>query len=105
MPSKLPPEIRKACMLLGVRVDELTLASVLKAWKQQITAPGVHPEQGGDRESAIYINSAKDTLVRWLEGYPGGAGPDSFDPRLPSGNPRKPKPDGGSNIIAFPTQE
>lgn len=105
MQSKLPPEIRKACMLLGVRADELTIASVLKAWKQQITAPGVHPEQGGDRESAIYINSAKDALVRWIEGYPGGAGPDSGDPRPPSGNPRKPKPDGDSNVVNFPVQK
>lgn len=98
MQSKLPPEIRKACMLLGVRADCLTLDSVLKAWKQQITAPGVHPEQGGDIESAIYINTAKDTLVRWLEGTPGGGGPvGGNDPKQPSGLPRKPNPDGGSN--------
>lgn len=84
MAAKLPPEIRKACMLLGVRADELTLDSVLKAWKKQITAPGVHPEQGGDRESAIYINTAKDTLVRWLQGSPGDAGPDDDAPSQPS---------------------
>lgn len=105
MTSQLTPEIRNACMLLGVRADELSLDSVLKAWKQQITAPGVHPEQGGNRESAIYINSAKDTLIRWLEGYPGGAGPDSGDPRQPSGVPRKPKPEGGNNVVNFPIQE
>lgn len=88
-------------MLLGVRADSLTLDSVLKAWKQQITAPGVHPEQGGDIESAIYINTAKDTLVRWLEGNPGpGQGPrDDSDPRQPSGVPRKPKPEGGSTAV------
>jgi hypothetical protein len=78
--SKLPPEIRKPCMLLGVRADSLTLDSVLTARKQQIDAPGVHPEQGGDRESAIYINTAKDTLVQWLEVYSGGAGPDDEAP-------------------------
>lgn len=105
MPNQPPPEIRKACMLLGVRADGLTLDSVLKAWKQQITTPGFHPEQGGDRESAIYINSAKDTLVRWLEEYPGSSGPDSGDPRQPSGGPRKSKPGGGSNVVEFPTQE
>lgn len=98
MQSKLPPEIRKACMLLGVRADSLTLDSVLTAWKQQITAPGVHPEQGGDRESSIYINSAKDTLVRWLEGNPGGGGCGGHnDPRQPSGVPRKPRPNSGNN--------
>lgn len=67
-------------MLLGVRADSLTLDSVLKTWKQQITALGVHPEQGGNRESAIYISTAKDTLVRWLEGNPAGAGPDDEAP-------------------------
>lgn len=80
MHIKLPPEIRKACTLLGVRADSLTLDSVLKAWKQQITAPDVHPEQGGYTESAIYINTAKDTLFRWLEGYPGGVAPDDEEP-------------------------
>lgn len=92
-------------MLLGVRADSLSLDSVLKAWKQQITAPGVHPEQGGDIEAAIYINTAKDTLVRWLEEYPGGADPNEDDPRQPSGGPRKPKPEGGSNVVNFPVQK
>lgn len=105
MPNQLPPEIRKACMLLGVRANELTLDSVLKAWKKQITAPGVSPDQGGDRESSIYINTAKDTLVRWLEGSPGGAGPDADDPRQPSRPPRGSDPEGGNNVIRFPVQE
>jgi len=106
MQGKIPPEIRKACMLLGVRADDLTLASVLKAWKQQISAPGVHLEQGGDRESAIYINSAKDTLVRWLEGYPGGGGPNNdTDPPSPSRVPKNPKPGDNNNVVRFPSQE
>ena len=101
MPSNLPPEIRKACMLLGVRSDKLTLESVLTAWKKQIIAPGVSPEQGGDGESAIYINTAKDSLVRWLEGNPGpGQEPrDDGDPRQPSGVRRNPKPEGGSTAV------
>lgn len=63
---QVPPEIRKACMLLGVRPEEMTIESVTDAWKRQITAPGVHPDQGGDTESAIFLNTAKDTILRWL---------------------------------------
>jgi len=53
-------------MLLGVRPEEMTIESVTDAWKRQITSPGVHPDQGGDTESAIYLNTAKDTVLRWL---------------------------------------
>ncbi len=105
MQRKLPPEIRKACMLLGVRTDDLTVDSVLTAWKKQIAAPGVHPEQGGDNEAAIYLNTAKDTLIRWLEGDPGGNEPDNDDPRYPTGKPRKPKPECSGNHVMFPNQE
>ncbi len=79
--------------------DDLTVNSVVKAWKTQITAPGVHPEQGGDNESAIYLNLAKDNLLRWLEGNTGPGPHDDGDPRRPSGVPRKPKPRGGSTAV------
>jgi|GEM_PF-387204 len=62
----VPPEIRKACMILGVRPEDLTLKEVHEKWKAQIAAPGAHPDQGGDTESAIYLNTAKDTLVKWI---------------------------------------
>ena len=62
----VPPEIRKACMILGVRPEEMTLKEVHEKWKAQIAAPGAHPDQGGDTESAIYLNTAKDTLVKWI---------------------------------------
>jgi hypothetical protein len=62
----VPPEIRKACMILGVRPEDLTLKEVNEKWKSQLSAPGVHPDQGGDTESAIYLNTAKDTLVKWI---------------------------------------
>ncbi|HEY9784983.1 MAG TPA: hypothetical protein V6D17_06230, partial [Candidatus Obscuribacterales bacterium] len=83
----IPPEIRKACLILGVRPEEMTSQSVYDAWKKQIASPGVHPDLGGDHESAIYLNTAKDTLLRWLEtsgpklgkkfgsGRPGGGKP------------------------------
>lgn len=62
----IPPEIRKACMILGVRPEEITKELVNKEWKKQITA--VHPDlAGGDTESSIYLNTAKDTLLRWLD--------------------------------------
>lgn len=63
----VPPEIRKNCMILGVRPEDLTVKTVIEAWKAQITAPGVHPDQGGDHETALYLNIAKETLVKYIE--------------------------------------
>jgi hypothetical protein len=45
----------------------MTERIVKEAWKRQIASPGVHPDLGGETESAIYLNTAKDTLVRWLD--------------------------------------
>ena len=83
---QIPPEIRRACLILGLRPEELTSDSVIQAWKAQIAAPGVHPDHGGDTEAAIYLNTAKDTLVRWLDAQApklgkkfGSKGPDKGD--------------------------
>lgn len=65
--APIPADIRKHCMMLGVRADELTVKIVIEAWKAQITAPGVHPDQGGDTETAVYLNLAKDSLVKYIE--------------------------------------
>jgi len=65
--APVPPDIRKHCMILGVRPEELTTKIIIEAWKAQIAAPGVHPDQGGDTETAVYLNLAKDTLVKWVE--------------------------------------
>jgi hypothetical protein len=65
--KSVPADIRKACLLLGVRPEELTPELVQDSWKRQIATPGVHPDQGGDTESAIYLNTAKDSLLHWLE--------------------------------------
>ena len=62
-----PPEIRKACKLLGLNPEEMTRASVSEAWKKEMAKPGVHPDTGGDTEMAIYLNTAKDSLIRWLD--------------------------------------
>jgi hypothetical protein len=61
----IPPDIRKACLILGVRQEDLTTAAVVEAWKRQIV--DVHPDKGGDTETAIILNTAKDSLVHWIE--------------------------------------
>jgi hypothetical protein len=63
----VPADIRKAAMILGVRPEDMTKAQVIAAWKAQIASPGVHPDLGGDTEAAIYLNTAKDTLVHYLD--------------------------------------
>ncbi len=65
--KSIPPEIRKAFMILGLKPEEATQRSVIEAWKKQIASPGVHPDLGGDTEAAVFLNTAKDTLVRWLD--------------------------------------
>jgi len=65
--KQIPPEIRKACMILGLKPEDATQKSVIEAWKKQIASPGVHPDLGGDTEAAVYLNTAKDQLVRWLD--------------------------------------
>ncbi len=66
-PKVVPPEVRKSCLILGVRMDNITYEVVQDAWKKAIAAPGVHPDQGGDTELAVYLNTAKDVLMRWLD--------------------------------------
>lgn len=63
----VPPEIRKHCQILGIREEGLTREIVMEAWKKEITSPGVHPDQGGDTELAVYLNTAKDALLRFIE--------------------------------------
>ncbi len=84
----VPPEIRKSCLILGVRPEEITVPLVLDAWKKQIAAPGVHPDLGGDTESAIYLNTAKDSLVRWIE-----AQEPKLSKKFGTANKEKVKPD------------
>jgi hypothetical protein len=66
-PRVFPPEIRKACRLLGLNPEDMTRAVVTDAWKKEMAKPGVHPDTGGDTEMAIYLNTAKDTLMRWID--------------------------------------
>lgn len=63
----VPPDIRKSCMILGIKVEDLSFEKVHNAWRQEITKPGVHPDHGGDPEIAVFLNTAKDTLFQWLD--------------------------------------
>jgi hypothetical protein len=63
--KQIPQDIRKACMILGVRPDEITREIVIETWKQQIIK--VHPDQGGDTEAAIFLNTAKDSIIHWID--------------------------------------
>jgi hypothetical protein len=63
-----PPEIRKACRLLGLNPEDVTTRQIVtEAWKKEMSKPGVHPDTGGDTEMAIYLNTAKDALMRWVD--------------------------------------
>lgn len=64
----LPPDIRKACQVLGMPIDEeFTADDVLKAWKRRIVAGSVHPDLGGENEHSILVNTSKDVLIRFHE--------------------------------------
>ena len=67
VPRVVPADIRKSCLILGLRPENLSYETVQDAWKKSIALPGVHPDQGGDTEMAVYLNTAKDILVRWLD--------------------------------------
>lgn len=104
-----PPEIRKACMILGLKPGGLSIELVNQAWKKQMAAPGVHPDLGGDQEAAVFLNTAKETLLNWLRdnggfgsvGGSGGAG----GPYQPSGVPKQPLPGAGNADVALPLPE
>jgi hypothetical protein len=66
-PRVVPADIRKSCLILGLRPENLSYETVQDAWKKSIALPGVHPDQGGDTEMAVYLNTAKDILIRWLD--------------------------------------
>ncbi len=98
-------------MILGLRPEKLTVDSVTRAWKEQVASPGVHPDLGGDQEAVVYLNTAKDTLIRWLNGQPGGQSGyggnpgGGRDPNQPAGVPRRPLPHAGSGAVALPLPE
>ncbi len=65
--APLPIEIRKAAQILGVPFDDLTPKTVHKAWRTQMALRSVHPDLGGEAESAVLVNKAKAQLDAWFE--------------------------------------
>jgi hypothetical protein len=89
----LPPDIVKACMILGVRDQELTCENVVQIWKMQIVE--VHPDKSECSETAILLNTAKDRLIDWLN----ERGPEREDPNQGAPLPAGPYPQSGSGEI------
>lgn len=65
--APLPTEIRKAAQILGVPFDDLTPTTVHKAWRSQMSLQTVHPDLGGEAESAVLVNKANAQLDAWFE--------------------------------------
>jgi hypothetical protein len=64
---KPPADILRWTEVLGLNHSNFTADDVQKAWRTQISSPAVHPDLGGEVEAAILINTAKDTLLKWLD--------------------------------------
>ncbi|HEY9778311.1 MAG TPA: hypothetical protein V6C81_31400 [Planktothrix sp.] len=62
--GKVPADIRKACMILGLKPGELTREAVMTAWQTQSRAAGA--PSGSDSQAFIYLNKAKDDLLLYL---------------------------------------
>jgi hypothetical protein len=60
--NNLPEEILKACLMLGIKPEELNDENIRAAWKRQVSAMA----RIGDLESATHLRNAKDTLISWL---------------------------------------
>jgi hypothetical protein len=52
------------CRILGLNAHELTIDSIERAWKTQLSSPGVHSDLA--REMTV----AKETIVKWIEENP-----------------------------------
>ena len=62
-----PADVRRWSETLGLYDLDFTAEDVHKAWRAQISSPAVHPDLGGELEQAILLNTAKDSLVKWLD--------------------------------------
>ncbi len=63
----IPAEIRKACIILGIDPNNITKEVVMSAWKKELTQGSLHPDLGGDTDSAKFLNTAKDALLQYIE--------------------------------------
>lgn len=72
-PVEPPAEVLRYSEILGLDATTFTAEDIHRAWRKAISSPDVHPDLGGKVETAILINTAKDSLTKWL---------DSFAPKL-----------------------
>jgi hypothetical protein len=64
----LPPDIRKACQVLGLSAEQApSPQEVTKAWKQSVVQASGHPDLGGHAELSILLNTSKDAVLQWLD--------------------------------------
>jgi hypothetical protein len=68
-----PAEVLRWSEVLGLDASTLTAEDIHRAWRKAISSPDVHPDLGGEVETAILLNTAKDSLTKWL---------DTFTPKL-----------------------
>jgi hypothetical protein len=68
-----PAEVLRWSEVLGLDASTLTAEDIHRAWRKAISSPDAHPDLGGQVETAILLNIAKDSLTKWL---------DSFAPKL-----------------------
>ncbi len=61
----IPPEIRRACLMLGLKAEDVTAEAVMRTWEQKLLADE-HAEET-DVNMAWFMNAAKDALVIWLD--------------------------------------
>jgi hypothetical protein len=94
-----PLEVRKSLLILGVSSDGVTVQVVIEAWKKQIVK--LTPDKGGDTETAIILNTAKDCVVNWLD----RGGGSNRGPNQPSPVPLRPHPSAGDNVVMLPLPE
>lgn len=68
--NQLPVEIRKYCLMLGIAPAELSMQLLQQAWAKRISTDGVHTETGGDADSLLELNIAREALLKYLSGLP-----------------------------------
>jgi len=68
--NQLPVEIRKYCLMLGIAPTELSMQSLQQAWAKRVSTDGVHTESGGDDDSLLELNQAREALLKYLSGLP-----------------------------------
>ncbi|CAN5464205.1 hypothetical protein BH11CYA1_BH11CYA1_01010 [soil metagenome] len=61
----IPPEIRKACLMLGLRAEDVTTETVMHTWEKKLLLD--NEMENVDEDTAWFMNAAKDALVIWIE--------------------------------------